>query len=308
MLLLYSIHCYILFSNSSLLKRSSLQLCDKANLYLFLLQEILLKKFNICIQGRAGRFLSQLIPKQVQGSASHKRLQSQPPARPLCHVPSPNQCQVIYGAERAEFLESNSFPREARQKRFDCKFIFIVSRSQLTLETWSRYKPTTTILEDLLLPLAVMTSACSFSVSDRRSHWCPKLLKIFVWFRLQLAWAWHNFGQTCFELHFISVPMCLCVLEVWHCINRSIYGESSPTPFNATVCLPQGPENLWQFKLSKWIFICIHYVFTFMAGPASVGRPDMGQRCQQCWLLHCMTPLSIIRVDWLIFDNLLLPL
>lgn len=48
--------------------------------------------------------------------------------------------------------------------RFDRKFIFIVSRSQLALETWSRYKPTATILEDLSLPLAVMSSACSVSV------------------------------------------------------------------------------------------------------------------------------------------------
>lgn len=43
---------------------------------------------------------------------------------------------------QTEFRESNSFPRQNwHKRRFDCKFIFIVSRSQFALETWSRYKP-----------------------------------------------------------------------------------------------------------------------------------------------------------------------
>lgn len=74
-----------------------------------------------------------------------------------------------------------------------------------------------------------------------------------------------------------------------------------------SVCLAQGPENLWQFKLLKWIFICIHHhVFTFMAGPAaSVSCPKMEQRCQQCWLLdaHFEGRRTKRRVNWLTFDN-----
>lgn len=66
------------------------------------------------------------------------------------------------------------------------------------------------------------------------------------------------------------------------------------------VCLAQGPENLWQFKLLKWIFICIHHVFTFMAGPASVSLPQNGT--EMSTMLTTWRPLPRQK-NWLTFDN-----
>lgn len=174
------------------------------------------------------------------------------------------------------------------KRRFDCKFIFIVSRSQFALETWSRYKP-----QRSLKIFWMMTSAHALPAAPN----CWRVANC-------CACSWWLgratvLKKTCLKLHSLLIfppYLCVCVCRylkfdiasiVQFMANLFLSEKNRRRSMQLSVCLAQGPENLWQFKLLKWIFICIHHhVFTFMAGPAaSVSCPKMEQRCQQCWLL-----------------------
>lgn len=84
------------------------------------------EKLNICIQGHTSRLLLRTDPETSSGfciakaipvtAASQALIPNEIRSQNSNSKPNPNQCHVIYGVERAEFLESNSFPRQTRLK------------------------------------------------------------------------------------------------------------------------------------------------------------------------------------------------
>lgn len=289
-----------------------LQLCDNnKNKLLFISKGSSSKNLTHVFKVRqiASLPLSSLLKsprKQVQGSASHKQFQSGPCAEPE-HEPVPSY--LWHGADRIPGIKFVSKTKKNwHKRRFDCKFIFIVSRSQFALETWSRYKP-----QRSLKIFWMMTSAHALPAAPN----CWRVANC-------CACSWWLgratvLKKTCLKLHSLLIfPPCMCV-----CVCRYLkFDIASIVQFMANLLSARKTGAVQCNCLSVWlraqrIYDSLsywnEYLFAFIIMYSLLWQAQQYSSVAPKWNrdvnnVDYSTPISkaeerSVEVNWLTFDN-----